>query len=129
MAKSIKLKDNTYWSDNSIIYENQELGYWLNNRVYRDQISIGYISQFNQAYGYKEIPMTCPAKTMLVVTGLHSGAVSGSMGLQITNIYNGIYVNNTSTAISYSYWLNYVLRGNAPTDNKAVYLDVLCIKL
>ena len=129
MGKSIKLKDNTYWSDKSLIYENKELGVWLRDRVVHDYIDIGYINQFTQAYGYKEIPMSCPAKTITLVTGIYTPAVSGSLGLQVTNVYNGVCVNTGNTALSYSYWLNYVLRGNAPTDNKKVYLDVLYIKI
>lgn len=129
MAKSIKLKDNTYWSDKSLIYENLELGYWLKNRVYHNHINLGYLTQFNQAYGYKEVPMTCPANTMVIVVGLYTGGVSASMGLQISNIYNGVYTNSTNVPVSYSYWFNYMLRGNAPTDNTAVYLDVVYIKL
>lgn len=91
----------------------------------RSQINIGKLSDFNQAYMYKSMRLPCPARTIAIITGLHTGAVGASFGLQMTNIYNGLYVNNLDREVSFEWYGNFVLRSSAPDVDSPVYLDVL----
>lgn len=111
--------------DKKVAHEIQKT---LDNIVYkmaRSQINIGKLSDFNQAYMYKSLRIPCPARTIALIAGLHTGGVGASVGLQMTSIYNGVYVNNLDREVTFEWYGNFVLRDAAPTASNALYLDVL----
>ena len=111
--------------DKKVAHEIQKT---MDNIVYkmgRSQINLGKLSDFNQSYMYKTLRIPCPARTIALVTGLHTGGVGASVGLQMTNIYNGLYVNNLDKDVTFEWYGNFVLKESAPTASNALYLDVL----
>ncbi|MGN1342869.1 MAG: hypothetical protein ACI4VL_06760 [Bacilli bacterium] len=128
MSKSVKLKNNTYLDSMSVNYKRNNLEQFLINRFTLDDINIGKLTDFNQQYGYKQVSIEVPANSIMIVCGLHTGQVSGSSGLQMTNIYNGLYRNDTDEIATVVYYLNY--HRNVITENKSdVYLQVLFVNI
>lgn len=128
MSKSLKLKNDTYIDSSSVNYKRKNLEQFLVNRFTLDDINIGKLTDFNQQYGYKQVSIEVPANSIMIVCGLHTGQVGGSSGLQITNIYNGLYRNDTDEIATVNYYLNY--HCNVITENEGdVYLQVLFVNI
>lgn len=128
MSKSIKLKNDTYWDSGSVNYKRKNLEQFLVNRFTLDDINIGKLTDFNQQYGYKPVSIKVPANSIMIVCGLHTAQVGGSSGLQMTNIYNGLYRNDTDEIVTVNYYLNY--HRDVITENEGdVYLQVLFVNI
>lgn len=128
MSKSIKLKNDTYIDSNSVNYKRKNLEQFLVNRFTLEDIRIGTLNDFNQQYGYKQVSIKMPANSIMIVCGLHTAQVGGSSGLQMTNIYNGLYRNDTDEIATVNYYLNY--HCNVITENEGdVYLQVLFVNI
>lgn len=126
MSKSLKLKNDTYIDSSSINYKRKNLEQFLVNRFTLNDINIGELTDFNQQYGYKQVSIKVPANSIMIVCGLHTAQVGGSSGLQMTNIYNGLYRNDTDEIVTIDYYLNYYR--NVITENEGkIYLQVLFI--
>ena len=126
MSKSIKLKNDTYIDSSSVNYKRKNLEQFLVNRFTLNDINIGELTDFNQQYGYKQVSIKVPANSIMIVCGLHTAQVGGSSGLQMTNIYNGLYRNDTDEIVTINYYLNYhrdIITENVDT----VYLQVLFV--
>lgn len=126
MSKSLKLKNDTYIDSSSVNYKRKNLEQFLVNRFTLDDINIGKLTDFNQQYGYKQVSIEIPANSIMIVCGLHTAQVGGSSGLQMTNIYNGLYRNDTDEIVTIDYYLNY--HRDVITENEGkIYLQVLFI--
>lgn len=126
MSKSLKLKNDTYIDSSSINYKRKNLEQFLVNRFTLNDINIGELTDFNQQYGYKQVSIKVPANSIMIVCGLHTAQVGGSSGLQMTNIYNGLYRNDTDEIVTIDYYLNY--HRDVITENEGkIYLQVLFI--
>ena len=126
MSKSLKLKNDTYIDSSSINYKRKNLEQFLVNRFTLDDINIGKLTDFNQLYGYKQVSIKMPANSIMIVCGLHTAQVGGSSGLQMTNIYNGLYRNDTDEIVTIDYYLNYHRDVITESEGK-IYLQVLFI--
>lgn len=126
MSKSIKLKNDTYIDSGSVNYKRKNLEQFLVNRFTLDDINIGKLTDFNQQYGYKQVSIKVPANSIMIVCGLHTAQVGGSSGLQMTNIYNGLYRNDTDEIVTIDYYLNYHRDVITESEGK-IYLQVLFI--
>lgn len=126
MSKSLKLKNDTYIDSSSVNYKRKNLEQFLVNRFTLNDINIGELTDFNQQYGYKQVSIKVPANSIMIVCGLHTAQVGGSSGLQMTNIYNGLYRNDTDEIVTIDYYLNY--HRDVITENEGkIYLQVLFI--
>ena len=126
MSKSLKLKNDTYIDSSSVNYKRKNLEQFLVNRFTLNDINIGKLTDFNQQYGYNQASIKVPANSIMIVCGLHTAQVGGSSGLQMTNIYNGLYRNDTDEIATVNYYLNYYR--NVITENEdKIYLQVLFI--
>ena len=126
MSKNLKLKNDAYIDSSSVNYKRKNLEQFLVNRFTLDDINIGKLTDFNQQYGYKQVSIKVPANSIMIVCGLHTAQVDGSSGLQMTNIYNGLYRNDTDEIVTVDYYLNYYR--NVITESEGeVYLQVLFI--
>lgn len=126
MSKSLKLKNDAYIDSSSVNYKRKNLEQFLVNRFTLDDINIGELTDFNQQYGYKQVSIKVPANSIMIVCGLHTAQVGGSSGLQMTNIYNGLYRNDTDEIVTIDYYLNY--HRDVITENEGkIYLQVLFI--
>lgn len=126
MSKSLKLKNDTYIDSSSVNYKRKNLEQFLVNRFTLNNINIGKLTDFNQLYGYKHASIEVPANSIMIVCGLHTSQVGGSSGLQMTNIYNGLYRNDTDEIVTTNYYLNY--HRDIITENEdTVYLQVLFV--
>ena len=103
MSKSLKLKNDAYIDSSSINYKRKNLEQFLVNRFTLNDINIGELTDFNQQYGYKQVSIEIPANSIMIVCGLHTAQVGGSSGLQMTNIYNGLYRNDTDEIVTIDY--------------------------
>ena len=126
MSKSLKLKNDTYIDSSSINYKRKNLEQFLVNRFTLNDINIGELTDFNQQYGYKQVSIKVPANSIMIVCGLHTNQVGGSSGLQMTNIYNGLYRNDTDEIVTIDYYLNYHRDVITESEGK-IYLQVLFI--
>lgn len=126
MSKSLKLKNDTYIDSSSINYKRKNLEQFLVNRFTLNDINIGELTDFNQQYGYKQVSIKVPANSIMIVCGLHTAQVGGSSGLQMTNIYNGLYRNDTDEIVTIDYYLNYHRDVITESEGK-IYLQVLFI--
>lgn len=126
MSKSLKLKNDTYIDSSSINYKRKNLEQFLVNRFTLNDINIGELTDFNQQYGYKQVSIKVPANSIMIVCGLHTAQVGGSSGLQMTNIYNGLYRNDTDEIVTVDYYLNYYRNVITESEGK-IYLQVLFI--
>lgn len=126
MSKSLKLKNDTYIDSSSINYKRKNLEQFLVNRFTLNDINIGKLTDFNQQYGYKQVSIKVPANSIMIVCGLHTAQVGGSSGLQMTNIYNGLYRNDTDEIVTINYYLNYH-RDVITESEGTIYLQVLFI--
>lgn len=126
MSKSLKFKNDTYIDSRSINYKRKNLEQFLVNRFTLDDINIGKLTDFNQQYGYKQVSIEIPANSIMIVCGLHTAQVGGSSGLQMTNIYNGLYRNDTDEIVTIDYYLNYHRDVITESEGK-IYLQVLFI--
>ena len=126
MSKSLKLKNDTYIDSSSVNYKRKNLEQFLVNRFTLDDINIGKLTDFNQQYGYKQVSIKVPANSIMIVCGLHTAQVDGSSGLQMTNIYNGLYRNDTDEIVTIDYYLNYHRDVITESEGK-IYLQVLFI--
>ena len=130
MAKSIKLKNNTYWAANSILMKNKLLDIWLEERVFMTSKVLGKINEyFTSQKGYKSVSIDIPPHTAYIITGLSTGQIANIVELQVTPLYNSIYINNNDNVETYSYWFDYFYPGNISTSSGNVSLDILAIKL
>lgn len=98
----------------------------LVNRFTLDDINIGKLTDFNQQYGYKQVNIEIPANSIMIVCGVHTEQVDASSGLQITNINNGLYRNDTDEIATVDYYLNYYRNVITESEGK-IYLQVLFI--
>ena len=126
MSKSLKLKNDTYIDSSSVNYKRKNLEQFLVNRFTLNDINIGELTDFNQQYGYKQVSIEIPANSIMIVCGLHTAQVGGSSGLQMTNIYNGLYRNDTDEIVTIDYYLNYHRDVITESEGK-IYLQVLFI--
>ena len=126
MSKSLKLKNDTYIDSSSVNYKRKNLEQFLVNRFTLDDINIGKLTDFNQQYGYKQVSIKVPANSIMIVCGLHTAQVGGSSGLKMTNIYNGLYRNDTDEIVTIDYYLNYHRDVITESEGK-IYLQVLFI--
>ena len=126
MSKSLKLKNDTYIDSSSVNYKRKNLEQFLVNRFTLDDINIGKLTDFNQQYGYKQVSIKVPANSIMIVCGVHTGQVDASSGLQITNINNGLYRNDTDEIATVDYYLNYYRNVITESEGK-IYLQVLFI--
>ena len=126
MSKSLKLKNDAYIDSSSVNYKRKNLEQFLVNRFTLDDINIGKLTDFNQQYGYKQVSIKVPANSIMIVCGLHTAQVDGSSGLQMTNIYNGLYRNDTDEIVTIDYYLNYHCNVIIENEGK-VYLQVLFV--
>lgn len=126
MSKSLKLKNDAYIDSSSVNYKRKNLEQFLVNRFTLDDINIGKLTDFNQQYGYKQVSIKVPANSIMIVCGLHTAQVGGSSGLQMTNIYNGLYRNDTDEIVTIDYYLNYHRDVITESEGK-IYLQVLFI--
>lgn len=126
MSKSLKLKNDAYIDSSSVNYKRKNLEQFLVNRFTLDDINIGKLTDFNQQYGYKQVSIEIPANSIMIVCGLHTAQVAASRGLQMTNINNGLFRNDTDEIVTVDYYLNYYR--NVITENEGkIYLQVLFI--
>ena len=126
MSKSLKLKNDTYIDSSSVNYKRKNLEQFLVNRFTLNDINIGKLTDFNRQYGYKQVIIKIPANSIMIVCGVHTAQVGGSSGLQITNINNGLYRNDTDEIATVDYYLNY--HRDVITENAGkIYLQVLFI--
>ena len=126
MSKSLKLKNDAYIDSSSVNYKRKNLEQFLVNRFTLNDINIGELTDFNQQYGYKQVSIKVPANSIMIVCGLHTAQVDGSSGLQMTNIYNGLYRNDTDEIVTIDYYLNYHRDVITESEGK-IYLQVLFI--
>ena len=126
MSKSLKLKNDTYIDSSSVNYKRKNLEQFLVNRFTLDDINIGKLTDFNQQYGYKQVSIKVPANSIMIVCGVHTGQVDASSGLQITNINNGLYRNDTDEIATVDYYLNYYRNVITESEGK-IYSQVLFI--
>ena len=126
MSKSLKLKNDTYIDSSYINYKRKNLEQFLVNRFTLDDINIGKLTDFNQQYGYKQVNIEIPANSIMIVCGVHTEQVDASSGLQITNINNGLYRNDTDEIATVDYYLNYYRNVITESEGK-IYLQVLFI--
>lgn len=129
MSKSIKLEEDVYLESNSVNYKRNNLEQFLVNRFTINSIKIGNLADFNQQYGYKQVNIEVPANSMMIVCGLHTNGVGASCGLQITNIYNGLYKNDTDKAVNIICYLNYHCDTTITDTSYDTYLQVLFVKV
>ena len=126
MSKSLKLKNDAYIDSSSVNYKRKNLEQFLVNRFTLDDINIGKLTDFNQQYGYKQVNIEIPANSIMIVCGVHTEQVDASSGLQITNINNGLYRNDTDEIATVDYYLNYYRNVITESEGK-IYLQVLFI--
>lgn len=130
MGKSIKFSNDTWLDATGVIMNDYELPTWLAGRVYRTTEFLGtFNSYFDAQRGYKSKSITIPANTVYIVTGLFTGTIADSNQIQITGLYNVIYVNNTNSNATYDYWFNYDYPIARSTSLGNVSLEILAIKL